>query len=513
MGARDVGMGARDGAAGDPPHGGARAAGGAGRRRDPRPLSLLHLSLHLRPGAGGRQLALVEARTGMGRYPTAITELRAASPPRRFTGIVNDAIRSLPVGEARRAQAASGDDGGGNGGGACRRARGGGLRRSARACGGVALSRVGAPRRARGAPRSPLAAAPAARSTAPVVGATPRPPCAAARGATPPPPPPSKLAAIAAATPAAGAGGATADALAALADDAGKRGAVPRGRRPYRGADGGVGAVPGVADARGVPPVPQAQAESPCSDLGGFTRLLNTPNQQPDGLMDEVPTVVVKQLKPGRCDECDHGFVVMNRPWGVLQLLEHEAWGGIAEEEVLLMETDHLLLRAPPNRATPTKPVGFGFYYMTYRYDPAEAEAGDRQVPQPRRGRPRRAVAGDHLEGAAPPGGAAVVGALSDAQARQGGERQVRMGARDVGMQLATARLGIRHTVVPELQAEPGGDGIRGGPLASSSTTTPSTWGRRAEAGAGRSATSWAATRPKSRSRRAPPPPPRHSSA
>ena len=29
------------------------------------------------------------------------------------------------------------------------------------------------------------------------------------------------------------------------------------------------------------------------------------------------------------------------------------------------------------------------------------------------------------------------------------------------GWALATARLGIRHTVVPELQAEPGGDGIR----------------------------------------------------
>ena len=46
------------------------------------------------------------------------------------------------------------------------------------------------------------------------------------------------------------------------------------------------------------------RAANPCSDIGNFTRLLNTPNQQPDGLMDEVPTVVVKQLKPGRCDEC-----------------------------------------------------------------------------------------------------------------------------------------------------------------------------------------------------------------
>ena len=48
---------------------------------------------------------------------------------------------------------------------------------------------------------------------------------------------------------------------------------------------------------------------------------------------------------------------------GRLELLEHEAWGGSPSAAVLLMETDHLLLRAPPSRATPTKPVGFGFYH------------------------------------------------------------------------------------------------------------------------------------------------------
>jgi hypothetical protein len=36
------------------------------------------------------------------------------------------------------------------------------------------------------------------------------------------------------------------------------------------------------------------------------------------------------------------------------------------------METDHLLLRPPPNTATPTSPVGFSFYYMTYKYDRAK---------------------------------------------------------------------------------------------------------------------------------------------
>ena len=29
------------------------------------------------------------------------------------------------------------------------------------------------------------------------------------------------------------------------------------------------------------------------------------------------------------------------------------------------METDHMFMKPPPNDATPERPVGFGFYYMT----------------------------------------------------------------------------------------------------------------------------------------------------
>ena len=46
------------------------------------------------------------------------------------------------------------------------------------------------------------------------------------------------------------------------------------------------------------------KAEFPCSDLGGFTRLLNTPNARPDGLMDEIPTVLVSHLERGWCNTC-----------------------------------------------------------------------------------------------------------------------------------------------------------------------------------------------------------------
>ena len=62
------------------------------------------------------------------------------------------------------------------------------------------------------------------------------------------------------------------------------------------------------------------RAAAPCGDLGGFTRLLSTPGGRPDKLVNEIPTVVVKQLGWGKCDECDHGFVVLNRPWSLLQL-------------------------------------------------------------------------------------------------------------------------------------------------------------------------------------------------
>ena len=68
--------------------------------------------------------------------------------------------------------------------------------------------------------------------------------------------------------------------------------------------------------------------QDPCSEMTGFTRMLNSVNRKPDGLMDEMPTVVVDQLKSGSSchdsqeNDCDMGFPVMNRPHGVTQLLE-----------------------------------------------------------------------------------------------------------------------------------------------------------------------------------------------
>ena len=200
--------------------------------------------------------------------------------------------------------------------------------------------------------------------------------------------------------------------------------------------------------------------ENPCSDLGGFTRLLNTPGAKPDGLMEEIPTVLVDQLRGGTCDECDHHFVVMNRPWGLRQLLANPAFARIEEEYLLIMETDHLLLRPMPNRATPEKPVGFGFYYMTYKYDPPKL---------------RPVVAKYHdPDGVDPVGPSPVVIHKALLQKvvepfwqmcltlKRDHEADKAFGwvLEMWGWSLATARMGIRHLVVPELQAEPANSGI-----------------------------------------------------
>ena len=62
----------------------------------------------------------------------------------------------------------------------------------------------------------------------------------------------------------------------------------------------------------------------------------------------------------------------MNRPHGVTQLLAQLDRGehAIAEDYVLIAETDHVMLREAENRATPSKPVCFPFGYMNAKAAP-----------------------------------------------------------------------------------------------------------------------------------------------
>ncbi|KAG8085433.1 hypothetical protein GUJ93_ZPchr0010g9023 [Zizania palustris] len=56
----------------------------------------------------------------------------------------------------------------------------------------------------------------------------------------------------------------------------------------------------------------------PDSDMGGFTRILHS--GKPDGLMDEIPTLVVDPLPEG----ADRGYIVLNRPWAFVQWLKNQ---------------------------------------------------------------------------------------------------------------------------------------------------------------------------------------------
>jgi hypothetical protein len=62
------------------------------------------------------------------------------------------------------------------------------------------------------------------------------------------------------------------------------------------------------------------KAAHPCSEMGGFTRLVNLLDGKPDALVAEMPSVVVTQLRGGHGEGTDYGFIVMNRPWGVMQV-------------------------------------------------------------------------------------------------------------------------------------------------------------------------------------------------
>lgn len=97
--------------------------------------------------------------------------------------------------------------------------------------------------------------------------------------------------------------------------------------------------------------------ENPNSDMGGFTRVLHT--GEPDVWMDVIPTFVALALPPG----VDKGYIVLNRPYGVLQWIEQEMHK-IPEKYVLISEPDHLFIRPLPNFMVNEKPATYPFWYI-----------------------------------------------------------------------------------------------------------------------------------------------------
>ncbi|KAL6775906.1 HPAT1 [Auxenochlorella protothecoides x Auxenochlorella symbiontica] len=97
------------------------------------------------------------------------------------------------------------------------------------------------------------------------------------------------------------------------------------------------------------------QAAGKC-DMGGFTRLLHSGKE--DDLMAEIPTWVAQPLPP---EHPDHGYVVLNRPYALLQWIKGAV---IPEKYVLMSEPDHVWLKPMPNLMTGTTPAAFPFFYI-----------------------------------------------------------------------------------------------------------------------------------------------------
>lgn len=112
----------------------------------------------------------------------------------------------------------------------------------------------------------------------------------------------------------------------------------------------------------------QKQTEvDPCNEMAGFMRLLSGKKSKPDGLEDQMDTIIVDELPMGVLAK--YGFFgVLNRPHSVLALLTQpelrEKYDSIPEDYLFIGETDHVLMKPIPNLATETTPVAFDFGYM-----------------------------------------------------------------------------------------------------------------------------------------------------
>ena len=92
-----------------------------------------------------------------------------------------------------------------------------------------------------------------------------------------------------------------------------------------------------------------------CTDMAAFTRLCATAGGRPDGLEGEIPTLFTVELSAQVLASHFH-FGVLNRPNSVKQLMESTTL--LAEirktsDYVLILETDHVIMRPIPNLATP----------------------------------------------------------------------------------------------------------------------------------------------------------------
>ena len=247
----------------------------------------------------------------------------------------------------------------------------------------------------------------------------------------------------------------------------------------------------------------------PCTEMVGFTRLLASNNGSPDDLMQLMPTVAVPQLgfdkTRGFQVRCARGVTglrstststststssraargaitaelgpcerararsrdrvasarlmiaqVINRPWTMLQFLGMPEFAQrVTESYVYIAETDHLLLRDIPNRATPKLNVAFFFPYMS-------------PVPTEQATVVKRYYDGNHLtvQPVGPSPAIVHVDNLKkltplwyqlsvDLKADGAADRAFGWVLEMWGYSIACARVGVKHYVWQQLQIEP----------------------------------------------------------
>ena len=108
----------------------------------------------------------------------------------------------------------------------------------------------------------------------------------------------------------------------------------------------------------------QRAAGGACSEMEGFTRLCATRDGRPDGLEAEIPSAFTVELSQQVLASHFH-FGVLNRPNSVKQLFETAGLlDHITSDFMLILETDHVIMRPIPNLATESTPAAFVFGYM-----------------------------------------------------------------------------------------------------------------------------------------------------
>lgn len=203
----------------------------------------------------------------------------------------------------------------------------------------------------------------------------------------------------------------------------------------------------------------------PCADAVGFTRLCATPGGEPDGLEAEIPSLFTVELSHEVLSR-HFGFGVLNRPNSVRQLMEKLASNSLPAERVedlgaaeylLLLETDHVIMKPIPNLATPETPAAFIFGYMyanpsqdaiIKKYWPEGFSAAlDPVGPSP------LLIHRDQLAKVHKRWLDFSLGLRSNSDA----ERVIQGWVQEMwGYSIAAASLGIKHKLVGDFQVEPG---------------------------------------------------------